>query len=307
MKHDKVAIIGAGPAGIACAVQLKRYGQEFLLFEKNQTGGLLRNANLVENYIGLKKSISGQALVKNFRKNLKDLDIEPILTEVKKVSFSGNCSKKHFVIETATGSFTSEILVVASGTKPKKSEIIQTRRSPSAEFLRQNKKIFYEIVDLNKSSCAGKKFAIIGAGDAAFDYAINLVNNYNVSDVSILNRSEQAKCLPLLEKRALETGKIKYFKNIHVESIAAADKKVILSGIKDKNNFNLEADFIIFAVGREPCLDFLSEELLNDNLKLQKERLLYFIGDVANDNYRQTSIATGNGIKTAMKIYSTKY
>ena len=41
--------------------------------------------------------------------------------------------------------------------------------------------------------------AIIGAGDAAFDYAINLVSKNN--EVTILNRGGKRKCLPLLWKR----------------------------------------------------------------------------------------------------------
>jgi len=44
-----VIIVGAGPAGIACAVQLKHQGVKFVLLESKWIGGLLVNANLVEN------------------------------------------------------------------------------------------------------------------------------------------------------------------------------------------------------------------------------------------------------------------
>jgi len=44
-------IIGAGPAGISEGVQLKRYGIESTIFERDRIGGLVRNAYLVENSI----------------------------------------------------------------------------------------------------------------------------------------------------------------------------------------------------------------------------------------------------------------
>ena len=55
-------VIGAGPCGVAAALQLKRSGVRTLLFEEQSVGGLLRNANLVENYPGFPKGISGRRL-----------------------------------------------------------------------------------------------------------------------------------------------------------------------------------------------------------------------------------------------------
>lgn len=284
MNHNRVAIIGAGPAGIACAVQLKRYEIEPVLFEKNKIGGLLRNANLVENYLGFETGLSGNDLVEKFKKNLENLNITPIFSEVKNVSFlEGN-----FQIRTNKDFFTSEILVVASGTTPKMSDF----------------NISDSFADLDKDSCNGKKFVIIGAGDAAFDYAINLVNNYNISEVIVLNRNDKAKCLPLLEKRAEETGKIKHIRNICVESLENTQEKSVLTCINENKYTEIQTDFVISAVGRVPCTDFIDYELLKNSLNLQNNGLLYFIGDVTNNNYRQTAIATGDGIKTAMQIYA---
>ncbi|MGE5123202.1 MAG: FAD-dependent monooxygenase, partial [Acidobacteriaceae bacterium] len=63
---EQVIIIGAGPAGLAAAIQLKRYGVQTRLFERKKAGGLLHNANLVENYPGFPQGIAGPALVDLF-------------------------------------------------------------------------------------------------------------------------------------------------------------------------------------------------------------------------------------------------
>jgi thioredoxin reductase len=65
----------------------------------------------------------------------------------------------------------------------------------------------------------------------------------------------------------------------------------------------LQADYLIGALGREPCLDFLTSELEKQADELQKQGVLYFVGDVKNQHYRQTAIAVGDGIMAAMKIY----
>jgi thioredoxin reductase len=66
---------------------------------------------------------------------------------------------------------------------------------------------------------------------------------------------------------------------------------------------SIVADYLIGAVGREPRLDFLSAELLEQAAALGRLGRLYFIGDVKNGIYRQTAIAVGDGLRAAMKIY----
>ncbi len=62
MKEYQVIIIGAGPAGLAAAIQLQRQGIPALILERGQIGGLLNNAYWVENYPGFPEGITGAEL-----------------------------------------------------------------------------------------------------------------------------------------------------------------------------------------------------------------------------------------------------
>ena len=74
MKTTKIVIIGAGIAGITCAIYLKRANKDFVLLDGNMPGGKLVNLHKIENYPGY-SSISGPELALSLAKQLKDNDI----------------------------------------------------------------------------------------------------------------------------------------------------------------------------------------------------------------------------------------
>ena len=84
MNQGAPIIIGAGPAGLGTAIQLKRYGISPLVLERESIGGLLRNANLVENYPGFPAGIPGVELVQLLKKHARASGVEVILAEVKR-------------------------------------------------------------------------------------------------------------------------------------------------------------------------------------------------------------------------------
>ncbi|MCX6832312.1 MAG: NAD(P)/FAD-dependent oxidoreductase, partial [candidate division Zixibacteria bacterium] len=114
MRSDEVAIIGAGPAGIATAIQLRRYGLQVTVFEKNRIGGLLRSANLVENYPGFPQGTSGPNLVRLFEEQLRNSAAEILFEEVVSLCFED----ERFVVTTNERTLYPEIVVIASGTRP---------------------------------------------------------------------------------------------------------------------------------------------------------------------------------------------
>ncbi len=289
-KVEGVTIIGAGPAGIAAAIQLKRYGITPLLLERNMLGGLLKNANLVENYPGFPVGISGLHLTSLFEEQLKNLSIQPIKASVTRVKLEDGL----FLVEAGTSVYYSQIIVVASGTKP----VLLTGFDIPASL---QDKIYYQVVPLLQES--GAVIAIVGAGDAAFDYALNLAKG---NQVIILNRGFVHKCLPLLWERAELDPNIRYFDNACIESIYSNQQGGMMVQYKAiEGTSSFQVDYLVGAIGRVPDTDFLSDQITEQREALQSAGLLHFIGDVKNDIYRQASIAVGDGVKAAMQIFRT--
>jgi len=289
-KIEEVSIIGAGPSGISTAIQLKRYGIEPVIFEKNRIGGLLLNANLVENYPGFPEGVSGIELVKLFEEHLKNSGIEVYNLEVTELDFE----EEVFLIYTKDKLFRSKIVVIASGTKPK-----EFSRIPG----NVKDRIFYEIYPLFE--VRNKKIVIVGGGDAAFDYALNLSEQ---NETIILNRSRNRKCLPLLWERVTHSHRITYYDNSEIVNVKDLQHglRLVIQCRCDKEKSEFFADYLVFAIGREPQIDYFSEKLKEDRCKLNDLGRLYFVGDVKNNHYRQTAIAVGDGIYSAMKIYEIK-
>jgi len=284
-RKSDVAIIGAGPAGIAAAVQLKRLGINPLLFEKSTIGGLLNNAYLVENYPGFPKGISGPALVKKFKQHLEKWKINIVKEHVVRVTrYRGD-----FILH-AKRNYTTKFLIISSGTKPK---------HPQFDLNGLDKRIFFEVYPLRKKK--NKKIIIVGAGDAAFDYGLNLGRN---NKIIILNYNNKIKSLLLLFKRIKQSDyrkNITYMPNTDISTIAQLNNCAIVKVFKKQKERCLVCDYLLFAIGREPAMDFLP-------LALRKkfpngDKNVYFIGDVKHGNLRQTGIAIGDGIHAAMSIY----
>lgn len=273
-----VAIIGAGPSGIACGIQLKRYGIKSIIFEKDEIGGLLNNACFVENYPGFPNGIKGQVLVKLLIKQIKKYRLKIIKREVLKVFYK----RKRFFIETRDRIYQSIILVAASGTRPKKLPIPIPKDCA--------RRIFYEVKNLK--NLKGKKICIIGGGDAAFDYAMTLSKN---NQVVLLHRRLRPHCIPVLYQGARKNRNISYLAITFLKRIENEQNGLRL--ICNRNR-RLLVDYLVIAIGREPELSFLSSNYKN----LVKRNKLYIIGDAKNGIFRQIAIAAGDGIKTAMEI-----
>lgn len=268
-------------------MQLARQGQEPLMLEEDQAGGLLHNAHWVENYPGFPEGISGPALVEKFLSQADRIGIHVTPGKVTSLSWIGD----DFLIETNQEPWRAEVVVVATGTEAK-----QLHGVPVQQGVEES--IYYEIVPIADER--EKEIVILGAGDAALDYALNLAGQ---NHVSILNRGIEIKGLSLLWERVKQQPAIDYYQNrrvmavrrsrdgrLEVDSESRGDRKVFL------------CDYLVPAIGRRPVVSFVDDRVRREAQSLSARGKLFFVGDVKNGYFRQTAIAVGDGIKAAMAI-----
>jgi thioredoxin reductase len=283
----EVAIVGCGPAGIAAAIQLKRMDIDLLVFERHRIGGLLANANLVENYPGYPAGIPGAELVHLMEKHLKAHAAEVIFHEASKLRHSG----EGFTIAAGGEVFKAAITVLATGTKATSPDGVRIEAAARPMVL-------HEIVPI--AGACDEEIVIVGAGDAAFDYAINLGRR---NRVTILNRTDHVRCLGILRERADVLQSIAYLpKTVIVGVTRASQNRLSIECRSAGKDIVLEAHHLVFAIGRKPELGLLSGPLLESQVRLCEEGLLYLIGDVTRGQMRQTAIAVGDGVRAAIEI-----
>lgn len=293
-QRNEVTIVGAGPAGIAAAIYLKRAGVPFILLEKDQLGGLLRQAFLVENYPGFPGGITGSHLVDQMISHLHSLGISMTNAEVIHVKKE----KETFLVKTNQGCFESSVMIIATGTHPRR---IPLKGSASLE----NTRLFYDPYMIPfKGKKEKKRILVIGGGDIAFDYTMTLLKLGQ--RVTILSRSEPT-CLALLQDRVRKNG-ARLLTACQIREIRMHPKGMLLRCQQNKQELELSADVLLIACGREPNREFLGPRLkkhLDGQGSLPQTPLpgLFVAGDVIRGTYRQTGIAVGDGIHAAMMAH----
>ena len=289
VERVKVAVIGAGPAGIAAGVYLQRYGLEPLLLEEDEPGGLLREANLVENYPGFPDGVPGRELVALFVRQMDRLGVRVEKARVNRVA----TADQGFTIETDRGSYTADRVMIASGTAPRRISV------PGADALERTGRLFHGLSRFPFERFSGEKVLVVGGGDAAFDYSLNLRGRGH--EVALLSRSEPS-CLPLLIDRAEGAG-VDVRTKVEIERFEEVEGWLVAICADGEAH----ASAVVVAYGREPRLDFVDGNLKSKlvgavDVPSTAVPGLYIAGDVVRGGDRQTAIAVGDGVHAAMMI-----
>ena len=286
--YTEVAIIGGGPAGCTAAIQLLRNGIDVRLIS-DDIGGKIKNANLIENLLGFPRGISGEEYVKILKQQFNQFKIPMIKDTVEEIKQF----RERFIIRTSKHKIICKYTIVATGSIPIKMNIF------NEEEAFNKKKLFYENYEA-RNNVKGKTVFIIGSGDTAYDYAMNLKDS--ALHITIIQRSQKAKSIVILQERVSRQTNISVLTNLIPEKIRFEGNKIILTAKRDDKSIPLMGDLVLVAIGREPNLSMLSPELLNAYERDEFIPNIYYVGDVKKGNYRQVSIAIGDGMTAAMKI-----
>ena len=109
----KVAVIGAGPAGLSAAIYALRAGKSALVLDEKGYGGQIVNTPEVENYPGIKQ-VSGIEFAANLYEQAKSLGAEVKTERVTGVADADSSVK---IVNTGSGFYECKAVIIATGAK----------------------------------------------------------------------------------------------------------------------------------------------------------------------------------------------
>ena len=157
-----VAVVGAGPAGLATAVYAASEGLSVLVLDTRAFGGQAGASARIENYFGFPTGISGIALTARAFTQAQKFGAEiAIPLEVDRLECGGdNQGHTMRVVLTSGQALRARAVVIASGARYRRPEIPNL-----ADF--EGAGVAYWASPIEAKLCEGEEVALVGAGNSA--------------------------------------------------------------------------------------------------------------------------------------------
>ncbi len=304
MEARKIVIVGSGPAGYTAAIYAARANLQPLLFEgfySGPAGGQLMTTTEVENYPGFPESISGPALMENFRKQAARFGTTLLTEDVSSVDLKSY----PFVVKGASTSVQAHALIIATGATAKRLDVPGTKEG---EFW-QKGVTACAVCDGAAPIFRDRPLFVIGGGDTAVEEAIFLTKFG--SRVYLVHRRDELRASKIMSERALKHPKIQILWNTILEKVEGDTvvRGVILKDLKTNQVSLHEAGGVFFAIGHDPNTAFLGNQVEfeeNGYIKVVPGSTrtsvegVFAAGDVQDHIYRQAVSAAGSGCMAAL-------
>ena len=172
VEHDElfdVAVVGAGPAGLATAVYAASEGLRVVVLDCRSFGGQAGASARIENYLGFPTGISGQALAGRAYVQAQKFGAEILIpAEVQALDCARMGPELELVIRLADGRrLRARTVVVASGARYRRPAVPRL-----SEF--EGRGIWYWASALEATMCSQTEVALVGGGNSAGQAAVFL-------------------------------------------------------------------------------------------------------------------------------------
>jgi thioredoxin reductase (NADPH) len=156
-----VAVVGAGPAGLAAAVYAGSEGLSVLVLDQRAFGGQAGASARIENYLGFPTGISGMALAgRAFNQALKFGVEIAIPIEVGRLDCGEQEASEPMRLEFNGGTVRARTVVVATGARYRRPPI------PNLSTF-DGRGVSYWASPVEAKLCEGEEVAVVGAGNSA--------------------------------------------------------------------------------------------------------------------------------------------
>ena len=157
MVYD-VAVVGAGPAGLAAAVYAASEGLSTIVLESTAPGGQAGTSSKIENYLGFPTGISGQALAGRAQSQAQKFGAR---LAVARTVEALDCSRHPYRLALTGGeSISASAVVVATGARYRKLDL-----ENYATYEGQG--IHYAATAMEARLCTNEEVVVVGGGNSA--------------------------------------------------------------------------------------------------------------------------------------------
>ena len=299
--HNKLIILGSGPAGYAASIYAARAGLSPIVIAGMQEGGQLTTTTDVENWPGDSDGLQGPDLMNRMKEHAQQFDVEIINDHINEVDLSD----KPFKL-IGTSEYSCDSLIITTGA--------------SAMYLGLPSE--KEYLGKGVSACAtcdgffykDQEVAVIGGGNTEAEEDLYL--SRFCSKVNLVHRRDELRAEKILQDRVFaeeKAGKIEVIWNSQLKEVVGNEMGV--TGIKLDNQgteISKEVMGVFIAIGHKPNTDIFKGQLemdngyiiiksgLNGSVTASSVEGVFAAGDVSDQIYRQAVTSAGFGCMAAL-------
>lgn len=256
-----LAIVGAGPAGLAAAVYAASEGLNTVVLEGYAPGGQAGASSLIENFFGFPTGISGGDLT--YRAQLQAYRFGAKFTtpsQVLSLGYTPDTEHPHFLhIEGCNAVLRAKAVIIATGANYR-------RLDAEGREQFENSGLYYAATPLEAQLCSGSTAIVAGAGNSAGQAAMFV--SEGASKVLLVVRGDSlAKSMSSYLSRRVETKKnieILYQTEIRQMGGRKTLESVELEHIGSGARRTVETPAVFSMIGALPCTGWLPTEIERD-------------------------------------------
>lgn len=306
-KHQKLLILGSGPAGYTAAVYAARAALNPVLITGLQQGGQMTTTTEVDNWPGDDQGVDGTELMIRMQKHAERFETEMVFDTINEVDLK----QKPFTLKGDSGEYSCDALIISTGASAKYLGL------PSEEAFQGR----------GVSACAtcdgffykDKPVVVIGGGNTAVEEALYLANI--CSHVTIIHRRDKFRSEKILSNKLEEKariGNVTIEWNHTLDEVLGDDAGVTgvrIKSTEDDSTKELEIHGVFIAIGHKPNTDIFEGQLdmtygyINtkgtnpDGYATQTSvEGVFAAGDVSDPIYKQAITSAGSGCMAALDV-----
>ncbi|MER8958171.1 MULTISPECIES: FAD-dependent oxidoreductase [unclassified Mesorhizobium] len=311
-----VAIVGAGPAGLAAAVYAASEGLSTIVLDCRAFGGQAGASSRIENYLGFPTGISGMALMARAYNQAQKFGVEMVIPdEAKLLGSASDASGAHYTLAVGGGeTVRARSVVIASGARYRRLDMANL-----AQF--EGTSVHYWASPIEARLCAGQEVALVGAGNSAGQAAVYLAAH--VKKVWLLARgsSLDASMSRYLVERVRAQPNIEVLAETQIAALEGDDGN--LGKVRWRNRDTETARpirHLFLFIGADPNTDWLAQcgvaldakgfvrtgpDIGQERGALETNRGgVFAIGDVRSGSIKRVAAAVGEGAQVVAALHA---